>query len=57
MLNIEKMSYVMETPIANIRDLESELTEVLMRGLQGGLFEADMVKLLDGLTESLLEEV
>ena len=47
----------MENPISVIRDFESELVEVLMRGLQGGLFEADMVKILDGLTESLLEEV
>lgn len=57
MLSIEKMSYVMENPISDIREFESELVEVLMRGLQGGLFEADMVKLLDGLTENLLEEV
>ena len=47
----------MENPISVIRDFESELVEVLMRGLQGGLCEADMVKLLDGLIESLLEEV
>jgi hypothetical protein len=55
---LDVMERIVDTqPIADIRDLESELTEVLMRGLQGGLFEADMVKLLDGLTESLLEEV
>jgi len=57
MIDHMQMLDVIENPIADIRDLESELTEVLMRGLKGGLFEADIVKLLDSLTETLLEEV
>lgn len=48
---------VTNNPIADIKDLEHELTTILMRGLQGGLYEADLAKVLDSLTEYLLEDI